>query len=103
MSRSAKVAEAKAQVPLKTMTLSDGMRLEEAGLNAIQNIVIAEIKDHADRQLLGHRARRSGDSKLRDVLKPAVDEVDPKERQHLSVTAEEMARPAMTSLTANSQ
>ena len=103
MSRGAKVAEEKAQALLKTMTLSDGMGPEEAELNAIENIVIAETKDHADWQLLGHLARRSSDSKLRDVLKPAVDEVEPEEDQHLSWTAEQMARLAMTSLTTNSQ
>jgi hypothetical protein len=79
------------------MTLSDGMRAEEAEINAIENIVIAETKDHADWQLLGHLGRRSNDSRLRDVLKPAVDEVEPEEDQHFW-TAEQMARLAMTNL-----
>jgi hypothetical protein len=57
-----------------------------------------ETKDHADWQLLGHLARRSNDSGLRDVLKPAVAEVEPGEDQHLSWTAEQMARLAMTNL-----
>jgi len=91
MSRGAKVAEQKAQALLKT---HDSVRWHEArgsGLNAIENLVIAETKDRADWQLPGHLARGSGDSKLRDVLKPAVDEVEPEDDQHLSWTAEQMA------------
>ena len=99
MSAGARVAEEKAQALLKTMTVSDGMRPEEAEINAIENIVIAETKDHADWQLLSHIARRSSDSRIRDILKPAVDEVEPEEDQHLTWTNEQMARMSLTSLT----
>jgi hypothetical protein len=80
------------------MTVSDGMRPEEAEINAIENIVIAETKDHADWRLLSHIARRSSDSRIRDILKPAVDEVEPEEDQHLSWTNEQMAQMSLTSL-----
>jgi rubrerythrin len=99
MSAGARVAEEKAQVLLKTMTVSDGMRPEEAEINAIENIVIAETKDHADWQLLSHIARRSSDSRIRDILKPAVDEVEPEEDQHLTWTNEQLAHMSLTSLT----
>lgn len=99
MSAGARVAEEKAQALLKTMTVSDGMRPEEAEINAIENIVIAETKDHADWQLLSHIARRSSDSRIRDILKPAVDEVEPEEDQHLTWTNEQMAQMSLTSLT----
>jgi hypothetical protein len=59
------------------MTLSDGMTPRQAELNAIENIVIAETKDHADWQLLSHLSRRASDPQLRNILKPAVDEVEP--------------------------
>jgi rubrerythrin len=98
MSARARVAEEKAQALLKTMTVSDGMRPEEAEINAIENIVIAETKDHADWQLLSHIARRSSDSRIREILKPAVDEVEPEEDQHLSWTNEQMAQMSLTSL-----
>jgi rubrerythrin len=98
ISARARVAEEKAQALLKTMTVSDGMRPEEAEINAIENIVIAETKDHADWQLLSHIARRSSDSRIREILKPAVDEVEPEEDQHLSWTNEQMAQMSLTSL-----
>jgi rubrerythrin len=98
MSTGAKVAEEKAQALLKTMTPSDGLRPEEVELNAMENIVIAETKDHADWQLLSHIARRSSDAQLRDILKGAVDEVEPEEDQHLNWTAEQMAKLSLTSM-----
>jgi len=99
MSAGARIAEEKAQALLETMTRSDGLRPEEAEINAIENIVIAETKDHADWQLLSHIARRSSDSRIRDILKPAVDEVEPEEDQHLTWTNEQMAQMSLTSLT----
>ncbi|HJU12294.1 MAG TPA: ferritin-like domain-containing protein [Candidatus Binataceae bacterium] len=98
MSPGAKVAEEKAEALLKTMTLSDGMRPDEAEINAIENIVIAETKDHADWQLLSHIARRSSDSQLRDILKPAVDEVEPQEDDHLNWSKQQMAQMALATL-----
>jgi rubrerythrin len=99
LSADAKIAEENAQALLKTMTSSDGMRPQEVEINAIENIVIAETKDHADWQLLSHVARRSSDSHIRDVLKPAIDEVEPEEDQHLNWTAQQMAQLALMSLT----
>jgi len=98
MSARARVAEEKAQALLKTMTVSDGMRPEEAEINAIENIVIAETKDHADWQVLSHIARRSSDSRIREILKPAVGEVEPEEDKHLSWTNEQMAQMSLASL-----
>ncbi len=98
MSPGARIADEKAQALLKTMTLSDGIRPDEAELNAIENIVIAETKDHADWQLLSHIAQRSSDAMLRDILKPAVAEVEPEEDDHLSWTKEQMAQLSLTSL-----
>jgi rubrerythrin len=98
MSPGAKMAEEKAQALLSTMAQSDGMGPQQTEMNAIENIVIAETKDHADWELLGHIARRSSDSQLRDVLKPAVDEVAPEEDQHLNWTTEQMARLGLAAL-----
>jgi rubrerythrin len=98
MSPGAKIAEDKAQALLSTMTRSDGMAPRQTEMNAIENIVIAETKDHADWELLGHIARRSSDSQLRDVLAPAVDEVAPEEDQHLNWTTEQMARLGLAAL-----
>ena len=42
--------------------------------------------------MLGKIARQSNDSRLRDVLKPAVSEVEAQEDEHLNWTKEQLAR-----------
>ena len=69
-----------------------GLNGRAAGLNAIENIVIAETKDHADWEMIGKIARRSDNEKIRNVLKPVASEVEPQEEEHLSWTKEQMAR-----------
>jgi rubrerythrin len=92
VSPAAKVAQQKASGLLSTMTSPDGLPSKAAEINAIENIVLAETKDHADWEMLGKIARQSDDSQLRDVLKPAVSEVEPEEDEHLHWTQEQMAR-----------
>ncbi len=92
LSPGAKVAQQKANGLLSTMSSPDGLPSKAAELNAIENIVLAETKDHADWEMLGKIARQSDDSRLRDVLKPAVSEVEPEEDEHLHWTKEQMAR-----------
>jgi rubrerythrin len=98
MSPGAKLAEQKAESLLKTMAQGDSASPAEVELNAIENIVIAETKDHADWELLGKIARRTDDSRLSEVLKPAVDEVEPEEDEHLTWTKQQMARLALASV-----
>jgi rubrerythrin len=92
VSPAAKVAQQKANGLLSTMTIPDGLPSKAAEINAIENIVLAETKDHADWEMLGKIARQSNDSRLRDVLKPAVSEVEPEEDEHLNWAKEQMAR-----------
>src|ERR1700676_2610637 len=100
-SAGAKVAEAKANALLKTMTDSKGLSHDESELNAIENIVIAETKDHADWELLGHIAHRSEDSRLSQLLKPAVSEVEKQEDEHLNWTKKKMGELALAALEKN--
>jgi rubrerythrin len=97
ISAGAKVADAKAQALLKTMD-GEGLTPKDAELNAIENIVIAETKDQADWELLGRIARRTNDTKLSTVLKPAVKEVEPQEDEHLTWTKQQMSRLAVEML-----
>jgi rubrerythrin len=92
VSPGAKVAQEKAEALLNTMSETDGLAPKAVEINAIENIVLAETKDHADWEMLGKIARQSDDPKLRDVLKPAVSEVEPQEDEHLNWTKEQMAR-----------
>jgi len=92
VSPSAKLATEKATALLNTMNSPDGLTPKALEINAIENIVLAETKDHADWEMLGKIARQTDDSHLSDVLKPAVSEVEPQEDEHLNWTKEQMAR-----------
>ena len=100
-SAGAKIAEQKANALLKTMHETKGMSRDEAELNAIENIVIAETKDHADWELLGHIAHRSEDSRLPQLLKPAVAEVEKQEDEHLHWTQKKMGELSLAALGKN--
>lgn len=96
VSAGAKVASEKAEALLKTMT--NGLSGEAAEINAVENIILAETKDHADWELLGKIARQSDEEKIRDVLKPAVSEVEPEEDQHLNWTKDQLGRLEMSAI-----
>jgi rubrerythrin len=98
MSRGAKLAQAKAESPLNTMTMTDGVSPKEAELNAMENIILAEIKDYADWELLDKIAHRSSDSNVSSVLKPVVSEVQGQEDEHLNWTRQAMARLQLAAL-----
>src|ERR1700682_1736974 len=76
-SRTAKIANQKTEALLHTMG-DPGLSRDQNQLNAIENIVLAETKDHADWELLGKIARQSDDETIREWLKPAVAEVSTK-------------------------
>jgi hypothetical protein len=74
------------------MMVSNGESPQSLELNAIENIILAETKDHADWELLGKIARQSNDERIRDILKPPVSEVEPEEDEHLNWTRRQLAR-----------
>jgi rubrerythrin len=94
----AKIAAAKAQGLLRTMGRA-GLSKDAAQLNAIENIVLAETKDHADWELLGKIARQTNDSHLREVLGPAVATVEQEEDEHLNWTRKKLGELHMEALT----
>jgi rubrerythrin len=85
-SATAKVASEKAQALLRTMGRAAGLSKGERQLNAIENIVLAETKDHADWELIGKIARQSTDPKLRELLGSAAKTVEQEEDEHLKWT-----------------
>lgn len=97
-SEGAKLAEKKAQALLKTMTETKGLTPDQIEVNAMENIVLAETKDHADWELLGHIAHRSEDSHLSNLLKTAVSEVEGQEDEHLNWTKAKMGELALLGL-----
>ena len=93
------VAEEKATGLLNTMISRNGLSAEATELNAMENIVLAETKDHADWELLGKIARQFDDQEIRDALKSAVDEVEPEEDNHLNWTKDRLAERAFAAIT----
>ena len=94
----AKVATEKAQALLRSMD-GNGLSKDQAELNAIENIVLAETKDHADWELIGKIARQSSDDRLREVLGAAASEVEQEEDEHLNWTRKKLGDLQMEALT----
>ena len=94
----AKVATEKAQALLRSMD-GNGLSKDQAELNAIENIVLAETKDHADWELIGKIARQSSDDRLREVLGAAASEVEQEEDEHLNWTRKKLGELQMEALT----
>ena len=99
-SRTAKIATTKAEALLRTMG-DPGLSRDENQLNAIENIVLAETKDHADWELLGKIARQTTDNKLREVLAPAAKTVEQEEDEHLNWTRKKLGELQMAALSQN--
>ena len=97
-SAGAKVATDKAQALLRSMD-SNGLSKDQAELNAMENIVLAETKDHADWELIGKIARQSNDDRLRAVLGAAASEVEQEEDEHLNWTRKKLGELQMEALT----
>jgi rubrerythrin len=96
-SPTAQVATAKAEALLKAMGLR-ALSKQENELNAMENIVLAETKDHADWELLGKIARQTTDAQLRKALKDAVNTVEEQEDEHLNWTKKKLAELEMIAL-----
>jgi rubrerythrin len=96
-SPTAKVATEKAQALLRSMDAA-GLSKDQAELNAIENIVLAETKDHADWELIGKIARQSTDDRLREVLGAAASEVEQEEDEHLNWTRKKLGELQMEAL-----
>ncbi len=96
-SPTAKVATEKAQALLRSMD-RNGLSKDQAELNAIENIVLAETKDHADWELIGKIARQATEDRLREILGAAAAEVEHEEDEHLNWTRKKLDELQMQAL-----
>jgi rubrerythrin len=99
-SHTAKIATQKAEALLRTMG-DPGLSRDQNQLNAMENIVLAETKDHADWELLGKIARQTTDNGLREVLAPAAKTVEQEEDEHLNWTRKKLGELQMAALSQN--
>jgi len=95
-----KIATQKAEALLRTMG-DPGLSRDQNQLNAMENIVLAETKDHADWELLGKITRQTTDNGLREVLSPAAKTVEQEEDEHLNWTRKKLGELQMAALGQN--
>jgi len=66
-------------------------------LNNIENLVLAETKDHWDWEMLASIAPRIGDPELKRMASMAIREVSKQERAHLNWNEQTLSKLAMES------
>ena len=83
VSPTARVAQAKSEALLQSALVSGPLSPEEREASDLENVVLAETKDHADWELLGQLAEQLPSGKARKAIEAAVTEVGPQEDEHL--------------------
>jgi len=93
VSPTARVVQYKASKLLDSALVVDGLSQEEIECGDLENVLLAETKDHADWHVLSQLAEQaSGD--MQKALQAAVDEVESQEDEHV-----EWARETLSQLT----
>jgi rubrerythrin len=93
ISPSARVAEFKAAKLLESSLAVDGLSQEEIEMGDLENVLLAETKDHADWHVLGQMTQQAS-GKIKEALQAAVEEVESQEDEHVT-----WARETLTTMT----
>jgi rubrerythrin len=94
VSPTARVVQYKSSKLLESALLVDGLAQPEIECADLENVLLAETKDHANWHLLSQLAEQaSGDAKR--ALQAAVDEVESQEDEHLDWARETLSQMAM--------
>ena len=80
VSPTARVAQAKSEALLASALVSGPLSTEELEASDLENVLLAETKDHADWELLGQLAEQLPNGKARTAIEAAVAEVEPQGR-----------------------
>ena len=83
VSPTARLAQAKSEALLQSALVSGPLSPAEREANDLENVLLAETKDHADWELLGQLAEQLPKGKVRAAIEAAVAEVEPQEDEHL--------------------
>ena len=83
VSPTARVAQVKSEALLASALVSGRLGPAEREASDLENVVLAETKDHADWELLGQLAEQLPNGKARKAIEAAVAEVGPQEDEHL--------------------
>jgi rubrerythrin len=94
VSPTARLAQVKTEKLLETCLISDGLSVAELEANDLENVLLAETKDHADWSLLSQltqQAQLAGDAEVRQAVEQAVAEVESEEDEHLEWARQTLA------------
>jgi rubrerythrin len=83
VSPTARLAQIKATKLLESSLMADGLDPQESEANDLENVLLAETKDHADWHVLSQLAQQVTEPVVRDALQEAVQEVEAEEDQHV--------------------
>ena len=92
VSPTARLAQVKSEKLLETSLLVDGLSPQELEANDLENVLLAETKDHADWHLLAQLAQQVTEPELKQALEQAVGEVESEEDEHLEWARETLAQ-----------
>jgi rubrerythrin len=83
VSPTARLAQAKSEALLASALAAGPLSDAERKANDLENVLLAETKDHADWELLGQLAEQLPNGKTKTAIEAAVAEVEPQEDEHL--------------------
>ena len=99
ISPTARLAQVKTEKLLESSLVADGLSQQELEANDLENVLLAETKDHADWSLLSQLAQQVSEPDIRQALEQAVGEVESEEDEHLTWARETLAQMCLTMLT----
>src|SRR5215207_1912088 len=82
VSPTARIVQFKASKLLESALTVDGLSQAEIECNDLENVLLAETKDHADWHVLSQLAQQTS-GEMQKALQAAVDEVESEEDEHL--------------------
>jgi rubrerythrin len=98
ISPTARLAQVKAQSLLQTALAVDGLSAEEVQANDLENLLLAETKDHADWSLLSKLAEQADDPEVKQALQAVVAEVEAQEDEHLQWARETLSQLSLKAI-----
>jgi rubrerythrin len=90
VSPNAEIAEQKAEALLSTEAVA-----ERSDVNNLENLVLAETKDHWNWEMLGSVATKIEDPELKSVVKKALREVSKQEKRHVDWNQKALTKIAL--------
>lgn len=98
VSPTARLAQAKSEALLASALVSGPLSTEELEASDLENVLLAETKDHADWELLGQLAEQLPNGKTKTAIEAAVAEVEPQEDEHLEWAQTKLAALGLRAL-----